>query len=215
LLQKRAFIFLNGDFIPEDLSGLDKPHACWIAVDGGVRHFDHLARLPEVLIGDLDSVSKEDLAKCLAAGVKIMEFPPIKDETDFELALSYAARQVSGPIYILGALGGRIDHALANISLLLGKQCKDRDIQIISAGTALFFIHQHSVIAGKPGETISLIPWGAICEGVSTRGLRFPLDDETLFPEKSRGISNVMLNHEAEVFCRKGSLLCVHHFGKA
>ena len=68
------------------------------------------------MIGDMDSLSDEDRARLEARGCRFVEHPRAKDETDLELALTYAVQEGAREIVILGALGGRLDHLLANLA---------------------------------------------------------------------------------------------------
>jgi thiamine pyrophosphokinase len=112
-------------------------------------------------------------------------------------------------IIVFGALGGRVDHTLANIGLLGNPDYADRDIRIFSNNEYIYFLHSPSTIKGNIGDILSLISWGGPVLGVTTTGLQYPLSDEDLFPDKSRGISNVMTSSEAIIQFKKGNLLCV------
>ncbi len=68
-------------------------------------------------------------------------------------------------------------------------------------------------ILGTPGDTVSLLPMGGSASGITTEGLKFPLHAETLYPDQSRGISNVMLTGQARVTLEAGILICVHRRG--
>ncbi|MGC8857271.1 MAG: thiamine diphosphokinase, partial [Anaerolineae bacterium] len=65
-------------------------------------------------------------------------------------------------------------------------------------------------VRGRSGEVVSLIPWGGAVEGIQTEGLRWPLRGETLYPHKTRGISNELLAETARVQIQSGVLLIVH-----
>ncbi len=205
-----TYIFLNGDFdIDKSLAEYHPAGGFNIAVDGGVRHLRVLNMIPDILIGDLDSVSEQDLEWCKNLQVEIHQYPRKKDQTDFELALDYALKKNREKIIVFGALGGRIDHTLANIGLLGNPHYADREIKIFSNNEHIFFLHSPTAIKGKVGDIISLIPWGDPVLGVTTTGLQFPLQNEDLLPDRSRGISNVMCSSDAFIEFKKGNLLCV------
>jgi len=65
-------------------------------------------------------------------------------------------------------------------------------------------------VQGKSGDTLSLLPWGMPAEGVSTQDLVYPLNNETLLPYRTRGISNLMLAESAKITLKHGLLLCIH-----
>lgn len=205
-----TYIFLNGDFDPEKASGEFPPAVGFnIAVDGGVRHLRGLNIIPDILIGDLDSIKGQDLEWCKALHVEIHQYPREKDQTDFELALDYAMKKNRDKIVVFGALGGRIDHTLANIGLLSNPYYVDKNIKIFSNNEYIYFLRSPTTIKGNIGDIISLIPWGEPVLGVTTTGLKFPLSNEELLPDRSRGISNVMSSTEALIQFKKGNLLCV------
>ncbi len=207
----RAIIFVNG-YLP-DLSAarrLLRAGDVYIAADGGARHADALGAALHVLIGDLDSVSAEAVSRYAAGGVKILRFPPEKDETDLELALDYALAAQFSPIILLGALGGRLDQQLGNLWLLADPALEDVDIRLDDGLTEAFLIRQRGEIHGQPGDTVSLIPLGQPVEGIVTENLSYPLRGETLYPHRTRGISNVMQAETASVTIQRGLLLCTH-----
>jgi thiamine pyrophosphokinase len=83
------------------------------------------------------------------------------------------------------------------------------DIRIFSNNEYIYFLRSPTTIKGNIGDIISLIPWGGPVLGVTTTGLQFPLRNEDLFPDRSRGISNVMCSNNAIIGFKKGNLLCV------
>lgn len=210
MLKNRAVIFLNGIYNHTGYSTFfPVENDLIIAVDGGLRHLLKLNVAPSLLIGDLDSISPTDLEWCQSRQVVIHKFPREKDQTDFELALDHAIKNVQGELTVYGALGGRMDHVLANIGLLSNPRYLERDIKIVSERETLFFIRQRTMISGKVGQTISLIPWGDLVRGISTSGLQYPLKQETLYPYQARGVSNVMSSESAIVEFKEGKLLCI------
>ena len=207
----RALIFANGEFSrPELARSIPQPDDVIIAADGGARHALALGRLPSLIIGDFDSLTEPEMNHFASLDVQFLRFPQAKDETDLELALYHSIRAGHDPILILGALGGRLDQMLGNIALLSDPQLIHADIRLEDGVTEVFFVTDKTVIQGSPGDTVSLIPWGGPVEGVITAGLLYPLNNETLFPSRTRGISNEMLAQNASVRISAGSLLCTH-----
>jgi thiamine pyrophosphokinase len=207
---RRAVIFANGEFArPVDLERLLAPDAYLIAVDGGTRHAFALGVLPHLIIGDLDSLAADDLARAKSASIAMRRFPPHKDETDLELALTYARDQGLTEIALLGAAGGRLDHALANIFLLAHPAFSDLRIRLYHGNQTTVLIRDAATISGCPGDLVSILPIGGPAVGVSNAGLAWPLRDETLPPGSPRGLSNVLLGNEASIRLRHGLLLCI------
>jgi thiamine pyrophosphokinase len=181
-----------------------------IAADGGARHALALGVIPSAIIGDFDSLSEAEVRVFSDMGVHMLRFPQKKDDTDLELALAHAVRSGYCPIILIGANGGRLDQELGNISLLSNPEFINADVRLDDGITEAFFITTKSSIHGKAGDTVSLLPWGNSAEGVSTDGLVYPLHNETLFPYRTRGVSNQMLAETATVSLKRGLLLCVH-----
>ncbi len=208
---RRAILFINGK-----LRSLRAARAVLgeddylVAVDGGLRYIHGLGLTPHVLIGDLDSV-EADLAENIAQrGCQVIRYPEDKDETDLELALGHVGEKGFRRICIVAALGGRLDQTLANIFLLTQKTLHGIDIRLDDGIEEVFVVHHSTIVEGQAGDLISLIPLSETVTKVRTSGLQYPLRDETLIREKTRGISNKMLTDRAQLEIGDGVLLCVH-----
>jgi thiamine pyrophosphokinase len=206
-----AILFANGRL--PDLEAarlLVSPQDVLIAADGGTRHARTLGLLPSVVIGDLDSLSAADRSELETAGARLLQHPADKDETDLELALAYALENGFSPIRILAGLGGRLDQCLGNLALLTAPASLQADVRLDDGLEEAFFTRGRSEVRGRPGELVSLLPWGGAARGVTTSGLRWPLSNETLYPERTRGISNRLLSDQASVTLASGLVLIIH-----
>jgi thiamine pyrophosphokinase len=214
ITEARALIFANGVQINLDaVAKLLRPGDFCIAADGGLRFLRCLDRAPGVLIGDLDSASSEDVDWVRQAGGRILQYPAHKDETDLELALLLAVGEGYRTLLVLGALGGRLDMALGNIGLLQLPELAGCDVRLEDGIEEVFIIDAHSPprsILGSAGDRVSLLPWGGAAHGIRTAGLYYPLNGETLYPERTRGISNQMISDLAQVSVEAGALICIH-----
>lgn len=205
----RIIIFANGDLPkPEKARALIREGDFIIAADGGMRHALALGLTPRVLIGDLDSLPKGFDASKFEG--EIVLFPKDKNETDLELAIHHALALAPDQVLILGALGGRMDQTLANIALLSDARLSGFDIRLNDGVEEIFFCRDQARVEGRSGDIVSLIPWGGEVEGVVTSGLKWTLKDETLYPGKTRGISNEMTGDAATVSIKSGLLLLNH-----
>ena len=184
-----------------------------IAADGGALPLLRAGIVPHVAIGDMDSIDDAGLAELVAHGITPRRFPREKDETDLELALLYAATTGATAIDILGALGGRWDHTLANVALLALPDLRERRTRLLADRQTLFLVRDAAMLEGQAGDTVSLLPLAGDAHGVTTKGLRYPLDDATLSYERARGVSNVLLAPPGYVSLRAGLLLVVQHAG--
>ncbi len=206
-----TLIFANGEMkIGEWIRPYLQKATAVIAADGGTKHLHKLGRLPDLVIGDLDSLN-DDLRQWVGAGqVPIRQHPPAKDETDLELALIHAANEYPDDIYLFGVLGGRLDQTLANILLLTHPVLTGREVKLVTANETAWLITRSTEILGQPGDTVSLIPLGGNVHMQRTTGLAWPLENETLTFGLARGISNVMTQSTASVSIESGTLLCIH-----
>lgn len=210
-MNERAIVFVNGEIADANFAlEIIKEDDWVVAVDGGLRHLLGVNHLPHLLIGDLDSISTEELEAVAEKGIEVRRFPEEKDETDLELALMEAASRNYKTILIAGALGGRIDQLLANLALLMLPELVGLNVRIIDRYQETFLIRDSAQIAGQAGDIVSLLPLRGSAEGISTTGLKYPLSDETLFLEHSRGISNQMNGSIAHISLMNGCLLCIH-----
>ena len=203
----KIIIFANGEI--NDYAAMKPATAnadIIIACDGGFRHAAAMGVVPDVIIGDLDSAPPELLEEALAKGIAINPYPAEKDETDLELCITYANEKGAKEIKILGATGGRIDHALANLHMLALANCL---AEILDEKTSVHLIKTSLTIPRDNYKTISLIPLTTEASGITTRGLAYPLNNETLYAGKSRGVSNVFNADEATISVTNGLLLAI------
>ncbi|MEN4010457.1 MAG: thiamine diphosphokinase [Chloroflexota bacterium] len=209
--EKRAVIFANGDLADARAArALLRPDDYLVAVDGGLRHLKRMGLNPHRLIGDLDSVGATQLAELQNAGVQIERHPAEKDETDLELALRALLAEGYRQMRVVAALGGRLDQTLANLFLLEMPGLEQVDIRLDDGREEILIIRERAVVEGAPGDTLSLLAMNECTKGIVTQGLKYPLNHETLCPNRTRGVSNEMLAEQAEIRLLTGRLLCVH-----
>jgi len=185
-----------------------------IAADGA---FDRAAgrgiKVDEV-VGDLDSLTPAGRDRLAASPSAVHVHPRAKDATDLELALDLALRRAPARIVVYGGLGGRLDHTLANVFLLLKGIPSGVPIELVSgAETARLVVDRIELEGGQIGETISLVPLTERAV-VRTAGLRYPLDGEALIRGSSCGISNEIASLPASVRVEEGILLLIRREGR-
>lgn len=204
-------VVANGRFTHEDrLLPMVEAADAIVAADGGANWLTACGISPDVLVGDMDSVSAELLATLTERNCRIVRYPTHKDETDTELALLEALALGARQITLLGALGGRTDHSLANILLLAMPELRAARVRIFDGISYLSLIHEAATLYGQVGDILSLLPIAGDAEGVSTEGLEYPLRQEMLPLGPARGVSNVFVQPVARVSVRRGKLLAVH-----
>lgn len=188
-----ALIFANGDkndgaMVRRALSAAESPLV--VAADGGARVASAFGLQVDVVVGDMDSLSTDELDNLIAAGAQVLRHLPEKDATDLELALYTVAERGATWIRLIGGIGDRIDQTLANIYLLALPVLAGRDVRLVAGKqeTRLLRPGVHD-IDGATGDTVSLIPVGGAVEGIRTENLYYPLNDEALDFGPARGLA--------------------------
>lgn len=201
------------DLLPDLTTYKSQENIKWIAVDRGAIYLQEQGITPNEAIGDFDSMSQEEFARLKISGLTIEQFKAEKDETDMELAINLAYRLNPESIRIFGATGGRLDHLMANISLLYKALEWGRDIPIT------IIDKQNIAFMKKPGsytleqlpqmKYISFIPISKEVEGLTLNGFKYPLQNRHIFFGSTLCISNeLILNHGTYSFS-SGILLVI------
>ena len=216
-LMKRVVIFSGGtikdpEFIRGKLEDMDTPVV--ICADGATRHLRSLGIIPSVIIGDMDSIDEQDLEEFVAKGSTILTYPSEKDETDTELALLYALGLSPEEIWIFGALGGRIDHALANITLLVTATKRGVSAKIIDEACEIFIVTGQVTVEGESGQTVSLLPVSSRVTGITINGFEYPLCNAVMETGKPYGISNTLTGDRGTISVAAGYLLVIRYYRK-
>jgi thiamine pyrophosphokinase len=186
-----------------------------VAVDGGAEALAEVDLTPAMLVGDMDSISTRTLAALEARGVEVVMLPTAKDETDTEAALRLVVARGADDIVVYGALGGpRLDHLVGNLLLLSSPWLADVRVRMVDDRHEALVVNGDSVVAGAPGDIVSLLPLTPAVEDVRTDGLLYPLDGEVLYQAATRGVSNTMVGAEARVTHGSGVLLLIRHRGR-
>jgi thiamine pyrophosphokinase len=183
-----------------------------ICADGGARHLHALGMLPDLIIGDMDSLDGGLQCDFVRRGSRIMRYPEAKDETDAQLALEMAFMTAPDEIRIYGALGARIDHTVANLSLLIDAADRGIEARLLDEWCEIFLIRGRAVIEGEIGQTVSLFAFGGNVAGVSLEGFEYPLQNATLIPSKPVGISNRLTSIPGIISVGSGDLMALRYF---
>jgi thiamine pyrophosphokinase len=207
----KAIIFANGEYRTTDNQINITEDDLVIVADGGSEHCSWLGIIPDLLIGDLDSTDPDLIQKWEDAGVKVIRHPVDKDQTDLELALLHAQAEGATKIVVYGAIGGRMDMTLGNLTLLAHPALRIL-VKLVYGNEVVRLLREGELLTlpGAVGDTISLIaldPRGAF---VTTTGLEFPLDKEVLEFGLTKGISNRLSKNQAIIHLERGLLAVIH-----
>ncbi len=194
----------------EEIRGIDS--SVIICADGAAQILKMFDITPDFIVGDMDSIDENTLRYFETKGSGIIRYPGDKDETDTQLALEYAFGMNPDEIRIFGALGGRVDHMLANISLLVMCAKRGVDAKIVDKDCELFVIDRSCVIDGREGETVSLIPISSDVRGITLEGFRYPLSNGLMKIGRPYGVSNRLIGTRGTISVKSGYLLIIRQF---
>lgn len=180
-----------------------------VCADGGLKNALLLNVTPDIAIGDFDSTDKELLEDVEDKGVKIIKYPVEKDATDTEIVLDYLIKHKYSHVTMMGCLGDRIDHSLANIMLLKKLLIQKIHGQIINEKNEIHLINDKIEFYNKKGSILSLIPFSEEVEGLTTTGLYYSLNNQSMIKASSYGISNIINENFARVEIKNGELLAI------
>ena len=186
--------------------------AAVICADGGARHLRAAGIVPSLIVGDMDSLDSETERHYEAMGCRIIRHTRHKDETDTELALREAFGMDAAEVWIWGALGRRLDHALANLCLLVQGAKRGIAVKLIDSWCDVFLIDRRTVLAGEVGQTVSLLPIMGEASGVTLTGFEYPLTKAAMKIDRPYGVSNRLAEREGIIEVEAGSLLVVRYF---
>jgi len=202
---KKGLIFAGGEFSePQDFADILAEKPIIVCADSGYDSAAALGIAPDVIIGDMDSVSRK-----LPAGIKQIKLNREKDDTDTQSCIDYLIEECCGEITLLGALGGRTDHELANIMLTVYAAKKGAKLIIKTKDTEVFAVSGIAEISGNIGDLLSIIPIFSDAEGIYLSGLKYPLNNATVEIGKTVGISNEFISEKATVKVKKGMVIAV------
>jgi thiamine pyrophosphokinase len=183
-----------------------------ICADGGARHIHALGLTPDLIVGDMDSLEGELQRDFVIKGTRIIRYPEAKDETDSELALQMALEMTPDEIRIYGALGARIDHTLANLTLLAAAADRGIETRLLDEWCEIFLVRQRRTVEGTIGQNVSLFAFGGDAAGVTLEGFEYPLQNATISRNRPIGISNRLTSNQGAISVRSGDLLVFRYF---
>ena len=180
-----------------------------ICADRGGEYIRAIGWLPNLLLGDFDSLNEDLLNYYLNSRVTIERFPSKKDYTDTELCLHKAIELNPDKVTLLSCTGSRLDHVMGNIGLL--KQLLDKNIKgyIKDDNNNIFLVKEPSEIYGTPGQIISFQAFSEKVTGLTVEGVAYPLNNYSLKSWSAYTVSNVFLNDRVNITFKSGILMII------
>lgn len=185
-----------------------------IAVDGGYAYCDQLGIRTDLIVGDMDSVA-DDLHRKIESIARtnpeiLFRLPCEKDDTDMRFAIKQGLVKGYREFVLYGALGGRLEHTIANIQCLLYLKNQGAKGTIADEKCSVFVIQDETIRFPKEKEGFfSLFALQKQVSGVTIKGMKYPLKDAVLTEDYPIGVSNEFIGEAAEVVVQDGMLLAI------
>ena len=202
----------GGEAPPDDWLAELLGQARWIVcADSGWLACRRAGFLPHLLVGDLDSLDAEVVAELPELELGVRRYPTDKDFSDLHLALEELAQHWQGPVDIVAALGGRLDHALFNLcAVLFLARSLGLQARLVDPTTAVYPLGPEGLeLAHHLGWNCSILPLTSSLEGVVLSGFLYPLEGETLARLETRGLSNRVDQAVASISIEEGEGLVI------
>ena len=206
-------LFVGGDPVSSERIGDLGPADLVMAADSGADIAARAGVTVDILVGDLDSISRDAMERIFDGDTVIEAHSPDKDATDLALALDVALRSDPSEIVFVGGGGGRLDHLLGNVAVIASPAARHVRVSWVMEGATAHVIRGSKSIPTTQGQLFSLIPIGGDAHGVHIRHARWELRDASLRVHGTLGISNVALGREVEIEVTEGTVLATFLVG--
>ena len=207
----RAAIFLNGTPDPEPLIQAVADRAdLVVAADGGARYALAAGIVPDLIVGDMDSLGENLAREMETRGAELEPHPARKDKMDGHLAVLAAKARGATIADFLCATGGKFGAVFAVPHILLAAERLGLRSSAVAGWGTTFVVEAGSrIVEGTPGDSVSVFPLAGPATGVTLEGMSYPLTDAVLEPGDTLGFHNELVGREAGVSVESGVLLVV------
>lgn len=200
-----VLIIGSGSNIDKDILKNEKTDVEYvICADGGLEKAEYLGLLPNVIVGDLDSVDEKTLKKYKDMGINIIKYSTEKDYTDMELAIKYAIEKDFKDITLVGATGTRLDHTMANIMLIEEYYKQGIKIKIVDNNNTIEIIINEMNIKNKEGYFVSIIPISDVVEKITLEGFKYSLTNRDVKRGSALCVSNQIISKSGKITIKGG-----------
>lgn len=209
----RCVILANGEYGDLKVYGdLFQEGDIILCADGGANYASQLGLMPACIIGDLDSILPEVKEFYEASNVDLITYPTQKDFTDIQLSLKMACEWGPDEIIMLGTLGKRLDHTLANIYTSIKPAREGIKVSHFTPGCWVYIINREIEIEGNPGDTISVVALTDSAYGVSESGFQYSPSSPEMGKDHPYAVSNVLAGNKGKIGVEEGILAVFHYF---
>ncbi len=204
---KKTIVIINGDIHDYQWhKQIIEPDDYVICADGGTYHALKMDIIPQMIVGDFDSLNEFIIEALERRGTLVRRLKVDKDEVDSEIALQLAMEERPEQIWIMGALSDRIDYNISNIHLLVPLLQQGMQACLINEHYRIFLVSPEcpGVIRAPYGTRLSIMPLSSDVTGITIKGFKYALNDDRLPLGVSWGMSNVLLADEGTITLRRG-----------
>lgn len=174
-----------------------------IAADKGLDYALSAGIMPDMAVGDFDSAEN-----AVPNGTDVVKFPPEKDDTDAIIAAEIALNRGFDKLRFLCALGGRLDHTIANIQMIYSLKKQGVSAELFGDNVRVFILENESrKIAGFSGY-LSVFAYGGAAL-VTETGVKYPAKNQRFTEDFPLGVSNEIIADFAEITVHEGAALIV------
>jgi thiamine pyrophosphokinase len=210
--EMKALIMANGEYGNLEWYRIRaRNYQLIICADGGANQAARLGIVPDMVIGDMDSIEEKHRLELQSVGAQFFPFSTDKDFTDTQLAMEIAEEKGAKSITIWGGTGNRLDHSLANIFSAIRYVNSGIHVQLESPKETIYYVKDQLSLHGNIGDIVSVLALGEEASGVSLTGLKYPLVKATLEANLPIGISNSMVTSDALIQVESGILAVFHN----
>jgi thiamine pyrophosphokinase len=182
-----------------------------LCADSGLLQAFHAGLIPHAVIGDMDSLDEAGFdRRQLPDGILWIKAPKEKDQTDTALCMEYALKQGCDEIVIVGGLGGRLDHTLANLQNMVGFSHQGIKVNLLDQNNSVYIITDQTLTLLPLADcAVSILSWTPVSSGVTLTGMAYPLTNATLTQDFPLGVSNEITGTHATIQVRHGTLMVI------